>query len=101
MNLRNVFLGIVSILLSQHAGLSQVRLPKIVGNGMILQRNTPVTIWGWAVEGEKITVSFNNKTYSAVADGNGKWKVALSPAKEGGPYVMNIDASNHITLSDI
>ena len=84
--------------LSSHC---QVRLPHLVSDGMVLQRDVPVKIWGWAAAGEKITIHFNDKIYTCDAGGNGKWTVALQPIKAGGPYNMQVDASNHITVSNI
>lgn len=80
---------------------SQVRLPQLVRDSMVLQRDAPVKIWGWASPGEKLSIKFNNKTISAVTGADGKWLAMLPAFKAGGPYTMNIDASNHITLSNI
>jgi sialate O-acetylesterase len=79
----------------------QVRLPRLVSDGMVLQRDASVKIWGWAEAGEKVSVSFNGKTYNTTADIDGKWAVALPELKAGGPYSMDINASNHLTLKDI
>ena len=68
---------------------------------MVLQRDIKLNLWGWASPGEKITIKFNNKTYKIAADGNGKWSAVLPAMKAGGPYSMNIDASNHITIHNI
>ncbi|MFB0524829.1 MAG: sialate O-acetylesterase, partial [Phycisphaerae bacterium] len=68
---------------------------------MVLQRDANVTVWGWAGEGEKVTINFNGKTYNAVAGADGKWEAILSQLKAGGPYSMDINASNHLTLKDI
>jgi sialate O-acetylesterase len=68
---------------------------------MVLQRNTPLTIWGWAAAGERVTVSFNNHTYTAITDGAGKWTLPLPEMKAGGPYTMTVSASNSITIKDI
>ena len=84
-----------------HFAFTQVRLPRLVRDSMVLQRDTKVNIWGWASPKEKIKISFQNKKYNAVADADGKWKVVLSPMKAGGPYTMNVDASNHIVLNNI
>src|ERR1043166_2455094 len=88
------------ILFKFHEGFGQVRLPQIVRDSMILQRDTKVKIWGWAAKDEKINVKFNGKIYKTKADANGKWYVLLSPMKAGGPYTMDIAASNKITLKD-
>ena len=84
-----------------HSSFGQVRLPQLVRDSMVLQRDTKMKIWGWASKGEKITIKFNGKTFKTTTAANGKWSVLLSPMKAGGPYAMNITASNTITLKDI
>jgi sialate O-acetylesterase len=82
-------------------GYATVKLPQLVADGMILQRDTKVKIWGWADAGEKITVNFQHKTYHTVTDQNGSWKTILSPMKAGGPYTMELTGNNHIVIRDI
>lgn len=80
---------------------AQVRLPKLISDGMILQRDAKIKVWGWASKNEKITVTFNKRVYKTQADVNGEWAIWLSPVKAGGPYAMNIKASNTIAINDI
>jgi sialate O-acetylesterase len=80
---------------------AQVRLPRLVSSGMVLQRDAPVRIWGWARAGEAVTVAFQGKTYRATAGPDGQWRVPLPAMKAGGPYELKIDASNHLVLKDI
>lgn len=80
---------------------SQVKLPKLVSDGMVLQRDASIRIWGWASAGEKITIRFNDSKYNVVADKNGNWEVMLPKMKAGGPYEMQIDATNSITINNI
>ena len=80
---------------------SQVKLPGLVSDGMVLQRDAKTNLWGWAAPGEKVTVSFRGKSYRATTDASGKWAIKLAPMKAGGPYTMDIKASNQITLKDI
>jgi sialate O-acetylesterase len=80
---------------------AQVRLPRLVSSGMVLQRDAPVRIWGWAKAGEAVTVAFQGKTYRATAGPDGQWRVQLPAMKAGGPYELKIDASNHLVLKDI
>lgn len=80
---------------------AQVRLPRLVSNGMVLQQGKPVRIWGWAAPGEKVSVAFNGNTYTATAAADNKWSLALPAMKAGGPYDMSITGSNTITLHDI
>ncbi|WP_040005302.1 sialate O-acetylesterase [Fibrisoma limi] len=81
---------------------AQLRLPKLISDGMVLQRDTRLTIWGWAKAGERITVRFKNKTYKATTDNQGKWKVALPPMPAGGPFTMEITGGNsQLTVNDV
>jgi sialate O-acetylesterase len=80
---------------------AQIKLPRLISNGMILQRDLPLKIWGWSAAHENVTISFLNKEYSAQADKNGNWTVVLPKQKAGGPYTMQLEASNIISLSDI
>ncbi len=68
---------------------------------MVLQRGTKLNLWGWSSPNEKIKIRFNGKTYRLIAGNDGKWSVVLPALKAGGPYLMNIDATNHITIRDI
>lgn len=80
---------------------AEVKLPRLVRDSMVLQRDTKIRIWGWASPGEKLSIRFNNKQYKTTAGADGKWAVFLAPMKAGGPYEMNITASNRIVLKDI
>ena len=80
---------------------AQIQLPQLVRDSMILQRDAKVNIWGWAAANEKLSVRFNNKTYKTKADAAGNWKVILPPTGAGGPYTIDIVASNKITLKEI
>lgn len=79
----------------------EVRLPRLVSDGMVLQREASVVVWGWAEPGEKVKVEFRNKTYHTVASEDRKWKVKLSNLKAGGPDRMEIVAENRIILNDV
>lgn len=90
----------VLLSLNTKAGIT---LPKIIGDNMVLQRNKPVTIWGNASAGEKITVRFNQQTKAAIADNSGNWKVELNGmAASAKPSVMTIAGANEtISLKNI
>lgn len=100
MNL-NKIISLIVVLLLTFGTKSQVLLPKLVSNGMVLQQQTKVTIWGWASANEQINLSFLNKTYSCIANKQGNWSLMLDSLSAGGPYKMTIEGSNKIELSDI
>lgn len=94
-------LALAVSLLAPATAVAQVRLPHLVSDGMVLQRDADVRIWGWAKAGEAVSVSFLGKTYPATTGLDGKWAVKLPHLKAGGPFEMDIKASNKLTVKDI
>lgn len=86
---------LVSLSLSAQAA---VKLPRLVSNGMVLQRNVPIKIWGWADSEEKVKVEFKGENYSTKADKHGEWAVELPATSAGGPYSLKV---NEVELTDI
>jgi sialate O-acetylesterase len=82
---------------------ADVRLPKVLGSGMVLQRNSRIQIWGWADVGEQVTLkcSWLDEQQHATTNGNGQWSVELATAKAGGPHRITIVGQNEIALDDI
>lgn len=75
---RHVLLALsIAALLLSHGVYAKVTLPKMISDGLILQRDQPARIWGFADPQEKVTVTFDGKTYTAKADKNGDWLVIL------------------------
>ena len=71
---------------------NQVKLPALIGDQMVLQQNFKAPLWGWSNPGEtiKVTTSWNEKTYYALTDIAGKWKVNVETPSAGGPYEIAI-----------
>lgn len=86
------------IFFSHQMAFGKIKLPDLVSDKMVLQRDVELKIWGWADQGENITIRFRNETYNTSPDKTGKWSVQLKPQKAGGPFVMEI---NEITIRDI
>lgn len=96
--IRQLALLMLLTLLCVVNGRASVKLPALISDGMVLQRDTELKLWGWASAGESIEISFLNKSYKTTADANGKWEVTFPPQKAGGPYQMQI---NDISINDI
>src|SRR6187455_3310282 len=94
-------LFVLLLLLNVGSICAQVRLPRLVRDSMILQRDTKINIWGWAAKNEKINIKFNNKSYKTTTGSDGKWLIQLQPTKGGGPYTMDITGSNKLSLKEI
>ncbi len=80
---------------------AEVKLATIFSDHMVLQRGMEIPVWGWADQGEKITLSLNGQMVSVKPDKRGKWIARFAPMDAGGPYEMNIQGKNNITLTDI
>jgi sialate O-acetylesterase len=82
---------------------ADVKLPAIFGDHMVLQRDQPDRIWGWAEAGEEVTVSVapREQTKTVNAGTDGRWSVTLDPLPTGGPYTITVKGKNTITLSDV
>jgi len=70
---------------------AEVRLPRLFGDNMVLQRDKPIAVWGWASPGEKVTVHFNGQTKTVRTDKQGQWSLRLDPMSAGGPYQMTVN----------
>ena len=96
--MKKFHLAFLALMLSIFASEAAVRLPSVIADGMVIQRNEPVKIWGWADSGEEVTVSWKKEKVTTTADESGRWIVTLSPSKAGGPYTMTI---GNTTINDI
>ena len=76
----------------------KVRLPKLISDGMVLQRDVELDIWGWADPGLWVTVRFNGAYYETQTGEDGTWKVTLPPQPAGGPYLMEV---NETSIRDV
>ena len=79
----------------------EVKLPAILSNHMVLQREKPLHLWGWAAPGEKVTVALHDTTRDVASDALGGWSVYLPPEAAGGPYQLTVTGTNKIVLDDV
>jgi sialate O-acetylesterase len=97
--LRFVFPGwffLCSVLLAR----AEVKLHGLFTDNMVLQRDTAVPVWGWADEGERVTVHFRGQHVTTFAKG-GTWMVRLGRLKAGGPDDLYVSGKNTVTLQNV
>ena len=81
--------------------IANVKLPLLFNDGMVLQRNQIIPVWGWASANERIEVHFKEQVVKTKADKNGKWTVRLKPEIAGGPYELIVKGKNTIIIKDV
>lgn len=69
-----------------------LEIPPLFDNGMILQREMEVPVWGSATPGGEVTVRIDGQTHSTVAATDGRWMVRLDPIHDAGPHEMAVTA---------
>lgn len=99
----NAFLVFLCGILFTITANAQIKLPQIIADNMILQRNAPVPVWGWAKAGYTIKVSFAGQQKSAVADASGYWKVVFNKmtANDKGQQMTITSDTSTVKLNNI
>ncbi|GAA4447628.1 sialate O-acetylesterase [Nibrella saemangeumensis] len=76
------------------ATFAQVKLARIFSDQVVLQRQQPIPVWGWAKPNEKVSVTLAGQTQSGKAGADGKWLVRFSPLEAGGPHQLTATAKS-------
>jgi sialate O-acetylesterase len=82
---------------------ASIKLPKVIGDNMVLQSKQALPVWGWADKGSSVTVKFGNQQKTTETNADGYWKIILSPIKASAePAQMQISSgTENITLNNI
>jgi sialate O-acetylesterase len=105
--MKQIFKSLIPILfvlvIPASALFAQVKLPAIFGDNMVLQQQTEAAIWGKKTLNStvKVSTSWNNKSYTVVADKDGNWKLKVSTPVAGGPYTITITDGKPVTLKNV
>ncbi|MCL5097298.1 MAG: sialate O-acetylesterase [Candidatus Omnitrophica bacterium] len=78
-----------------------VRLPKVFSDHMVLQREKPMVVWGWAEPDETVTVRLGAESRQAQANDRGEWKAVLPEMEAGGPYMLTVKGSSTVSFQDV
>lgn len=89
------------LVMSQNQAFAAIKLPVLISDHMVLQRDVKLKLWGWADPGEKVSIELARKKGKTVAGADGKWLLELPPLKAGGPYTLTVTGNNKIVLTDI
>lgn len=84
------------------AGYGQLSLAEIFNEGMVLQRNAEVNIWGEALAGQELELMIQDKRYSTISDAAGQWKIKTEALQAGGPYALTVKSnSEEVKLQEV
>ncbi|RTQ51607.1 sialate O-acetylesterase [Hymenobacter gummosus] len=90
------------LVLSTVAAEARVVLPRVLGHGMVLQREKPVPVWGTAAPGEAVTVQFRGQQQRTTAGPDGRWQVQLTPMPASAASAeLTITGTNVIRLQGV
>lgn len=88
------------VLTCSFSAVADVTLPRLLTDGAVLQRDKPLTIWGWADDGEKVRVRFAGHEAVTHAQ-DGKWQVTLPPVPAGGPFALEVSGKNQVVRNNL
>ncbi len=98
----SAFIATALIFASSGVVKADVRLPRIFGDHMVLQRESTLPVWGWADPDEKVTVSVGSVSASTITGPDGKWKVLLGRLADPGTAVeLTVIGKNTVILHDV
>nr|MDQ2732858.1 sialate O-acetylesterase [Armatimonadota bacterium] len=93
---------LMAVMMAAGVGRAEVKLPHVFGSHMVLQRDQPVPIWGWADAGEDVSVTLGDgPAVTTKTDAAGKWTLNLPAHAAGGPFQLTVKGKNTITLDDV
>jgi sialate O-acetylesterase len=100
--MRSIHLLVVALLIG-HSAEAEVSLPGIFTGNMVIQRDQPVQIWGWADPGERVKVIFNEQRESTKTAKDGTWMITLKPMPaNGNPQTLMVESrDNDIILKNV
>jgi sialate O-acetylesterase len=103
-------IGLVCVLLVSGAFLlesckkgpaTEIQVPPLFSDNMILQQNMIAPVWGTANPGGLVTVKLVDQKVSSAADREGNWRVDLAPIAAGGPYTLKIIGEDSISIKNV
>jgi sialate O-acetylesterase len=81
---------------------TSLRLPRLFADGMVLQRDARIPVWGWAAPGTNVAVTLGERSERATTDMRGQWTVQFPAMKAGGPIQMSVEApGTRLNVHDI
>lgn len=95
---------LAALVLASTAG-AEWRIPRVFSDNMVLQRDQPTPVWGWADPSESVTVTMGGQSKTAKAGPDGQWQVRLEPMQaQSTPRTLAIagtDAAHQSSFTNV
>jgi sialate O-acetylesterase len=95
------YITIAALLLISIGAQSKVKVPGLFSNNMVIQRDMPIKIWGWANPNEQIIVEFAGQQSQTITSEKGEWYVILEAISAGGPFQLVIKGEDEISFENV
>ena len=80
----------------------QLKLPALFSDHMVLQKDAPIRVWGWATPRELLTINLGDESVKTTADEEGRWEVSLKERSAVGPWQLEVSGKDSVvTFEDI
>jgi len=99
--LRTALCFAVTLLMVGMSANAEIRLPHLLSDHAVLQREAPIHLWGWASPGAQLRLTFHDQVVSSIVDSIGEWNVWLKPEAAGGPYELIVAGDGERRITDI
>lgn len=82
---------------------AKVRLPSVIGDNMVLQREDNVRLWGWSEPGKTVQVQtgWSSRIHRTKSDRDGKWELTVATPEAGGPYEIVFNDGEALTIGNV
>ncbi len=88
-------------LIGEEPPAKNIKMASLFQDNMVLQRDTPLLIWGWCESGHKVELEIIGQKYHAVADSQGRWEIKLDPIPSCGPVTMIVRGKEELKIKNV
>ena len=83
------------------SGAEPLRLANSFGRSMVLQRDMPVPVWGWAPTQAEVAVTFKDQHKTTHADADGRWRVVFEPmSADATPSILTVSCATETVKAE-
>jgi sialate O-acetylesterase len=89
------------LLIATTSSFADVTLPRLLSDGVVLQRDTTPRLWGWADDGERIEVLLDGYRVTTSVASGGRWQALLPAQAAGGPHEIIVRGNSEVSIRDV